>query len=341
MAGIQLLTSAKFNVFRRFAASFCLPGYGLEYMSTPSTQWDAKDWERYVDCLLTTHHSLKGEMYQAVPDIGGDGGLEGCSNTGHAYQSYADQDTKNHKERTRKQKDKIRDDLKKLLTYKDFWAKFFKGKKIRFWTLVVPQLDEKDVVLYAREMAEEVRSWDLPFIANDFEAFVSTADGFPQAKLTVTDPRLPPRTTAHAKPADGDVADLKERDTEFVRRMGEKIEKLLVGKSAIEKTAYVDELLDWHLRSSNYLENLQKTFPSQWEEIDSLIQITAASIRTEGMIDDSPPKKRLSSTRRDFAETLERDSSFMSADVREAVSWGCVAKWLGECPLDFPGAGDA
>jgi hypothetical protein len=97
-------------------------------MSTDGEQHDGNAWQKYVDALLNIHYSRKGGVYQRIPAKGqGDAGIEGFSNCGHAYQSYSDEGTVSHKDRTKKQKIKITTDLKKLETNKQFWLDTRRG----------------------------------------------------------------------------------------------------------------------------------------------------------------------------------------------------------------------
>jgi hypothetical protein len=119
--------------------------------------------------------------------------------------------------------------------------------------------------------------------------------------------------------------------------MDEKIGKVLSNKSPEEILRYREKLLQWHLDASNYSDDLQADYQPQWEQLEELIKTTGDSIETEGVLDDSPAPIRLKNTRRDFEAALEAQLPFMEKSDRQAVSWGTVARWLGECPLDFQG----
>jgi hypothetical protein len=89
------------------------------------------------------------------------------------------------------------------------------------------------------------------------------------------------------------------------------------------------------LDASNYAGDLQANFQPQWEQLESLIKTTGESIETEGPLDQTPAPTRLRNARKDFEEALKDSLPFMARGDREAVSWGTIARWLGECPLDF------
>ncbi len=298
-------------------------------------EWKEKEWQDYVNELLATHHSLRKDKYQRIPDRNGDHGLEGVTNTGCGYQAYADQDSKDVDDRIRKQKKKIYDDLRKLDEFRKFWQEFFGENKLHRWHLVVPHFPDKEVVRYAKIRARALKKKGLPFIADDFDAWVDTNQDYPEASLMVRSPHLPRRdpNSVHGSHIDQFSID----HPTFIQKMDEKISKVLVGKTWDERLQYRRRLLQWHLDAANYSDDLQTNFQPQWEAMEELIKTTGDSIETEGVLDDSPPHLRLKNTRKEFEMALEQQLPFMEKSDRQAVSWGTVARWLGECPLDFQG----
>lgn len=296
--------------------------------------WNEKEWERYANELAAMDHGLRGGSYQRIPDRNGDCGLEGVADTGDGYQSYADQNTTDADQRIQKQKDKIYDDLKKLETFKDFWTDYFEDRKLKRWTLLVPKFEDKDVVKYAKKRAKEIRKLNLPFVDDKFDVYVKSIEDFPAAKLIVRDPRLP---KGDGKPIPADmVMEFKKQEPKFVQTIDDKLKKSMPTKSDAEREAYREKLLNWHLRSDNYLKGLERLYPPQWEDLQELISTTGESIESEGPFDSRIPGTRLTETRKEFAKTLEQQMPFIFQTDRDVVSWGTVALWLGICPLDFP-----
>ncbi len=296
-------------------------------------QWDEKEWQKYTNELLATHHSLRKEKYQHIPDTNGDHGLEGVADTGDGYQAYADQDSRDHAHRVEKQKKKIYDDLRKLDQYQDWWLEYFGDRKLRRWHLIVPDFADKEVIKYAKIRARELKKKKLPFISEDFDAFVCTADDFPDAKVVARDPHLPRRTPNTV--SETDVAAFLSEDPLFVEKLDEKIAKILPRMTPKERVEYRNLLLGWHLESSNFVDEMERHFPPQWEDLELLITTTGKSLETEAPLDSSAPNVRLTRTRREFVEALGQRLPFIVNEDRDLIAWGTVARWLGECPLDF------
>jgi hypothetical protein len=298
-------------------------------------QWKEKEWQEYVNELLTTHHALHKEKYQRVPDLKGDHGLEGFTNTGVAYQAYADQNSSDQNDRVRKQKKKVYNDLNKLEEFAGWWTQFFDGLKLHRWHLVVPDFADKEVLKYARQRARVLKAKNLPFLADDFDAWVDTQKDYPNAMLMVRNPHLPKRGSDSVQ--HGDIAQFSSSNPAFVQKMDEKIAKVLPNRSPEDRLRYRETLLRWHLNASNYSDDLQSHFQPQWEQLEELIKTTGDSIETEGILDDSAASLRLKNTRKDFELALGEALPFIDKADRQAISWGTVARWLGECPLDFQG----
>ncbi len=306
-------------------------------MGSNGKRWKEKEWERYVNQLLATHHAIFGGSYQPVPDLGGDHGLEGfTTDTGEAYQAYADQDSKNNEERTRKQKKKIRDDLTKLEKYSDFWQKMLGNTKLKKWTLLVPDRDDKEVVKYAKTKARQLAKKGLPFIDPAFFADVKTAEDFPVAKTQLRERAVPLPDAAEV--TDEALDAFHQAQPEFIRQLRTKLSKVSPTASPEDIDGFVDRWLRWHLKSANLLDGLQNSFPILWESLDELIDVTGQSLETDEAFDSRQPAHRLRETRQEFEKKLSTEEfDFLSLPDRTTVSYGVVAKWLGECPLRFPG----
>lgn len=307
-------------------------------MLDAAKNWGEKEWEKYSNELLSTHYAMNGGSYQRIPDKGGDCGLEGVTDCGCAYQCYADQESKTNEERTKKQKKKIGDDLRKLEKHKEFWTQYFGTRKIRRWTLMIPNMDDKEVVQYAKKKARDLKKKAMPFIADDFDAFVKTADDYPAAKLIARNPYLPKAKTIAVSPAE--IAAFKQKEAKFIQLIDTKLDKV-PSLGAAERISLREELLVYYLHSSNYLESLRQKFPAQWEEIDTLIDTLGKSISSEGLLDTRKPATRLTETRIDFVTTLKENQKYLGENERVQISWGTLSKWLGECSLDFKEVSDA
>ncbi|MBA4105836.1 MAG: hypothetical protein C0485_08765 [Pirellula sp.] len=304
-------------------------------MPSEDEQLDGGPWQEYVDKLLTIHYSRLGGVYQRVPSKGqGDAGLEGFSNCGHGYQCYSDEASLNHKQRTKKQKDKITRDLKKLETNKDFWIETLQGLKLRRWSLVVPSLDDKEVIKHARKKAKELLNKKLPFIAETFEVFVETADAFPAARAEIREPALVSKILRPKPVTEQHVADMEVEEPLFIRNLDFKLSKAAPNADPEESRR---DYLKWHLQCSNFLDELHQKFPLHWEAIDQLTTTLIAAIQTKQRSDTTPLPDKLLEVEGDLEKRLKDSAAFLTDAERITLAFGHVARWMGECSL-FKGA---
>lgn len=300
-------------------------------MSSDGEQLDGKPWQEYVDSLLNIHYSRLGGVYQRVPAKGqGDAGLEGFSNCGHGYQSYSDEGSLTHKDRTKKQKDKITRDLKKLESNQQFWIDTLQGVKLRRWSLVVPCLDDKEVIQHARKKANELVAKKLQFITDDFQAFVETADAFPIARAEISEPALVSKILSPKPVTDQHVNELEAKEPDFVKNLDYKLTQAAPNDDPKESRL---DYLRWHLKCSNYLEDLRQKFPLHWEAIDKLATTLSAAIQTKQRSDTTPAPEKLIKVEEDMEKRLKDSLSFLTDDERMMLAWGHIARWMGECSL--------
>ena len=165
---------------------------------------------------------------------------------------------------------------------------------------------------------------------------MKTAEGFPAAKTYLRDPKLPRPESGSV--ADEDIVAFREAQPAFIAHLNRKLRLAMPSATPEKLVEYAEQWLRWHLKSANLLDHLFNSFPNLWEELDELIEVTGQSIETEEAVDTRPPVQRLRETRHEFETKLDStEFEFLTTSDRTSVSYGTVAKWLGECPLDFPG----
>lgn len=311
-------------------------------MADDEVQIGETEWQDYVNELLGVHHSLLGEVYQTVPDYRGDRGLEGFCQNGHSYQAYADQDSLTIEARTKKQKKKIRTDLNKFVRYATWWESMLQGVKLKCWTLVVPNLNDKEVVKYAREQAKIIAAKGLSFIDPKFYGTVRTAKGFPNARAMLSEPGLV-RKALCPKPVTPDQIDnLQVEHPTFVSSLERKLRALMPNATPEEIAKKRDQYLNHHLECWNYLDDLRKKFQPLWESVDRLITTTGKAIETDTGLGDDAPSNRLKDVRDEFKENVKsKTKSYATEEDVIVLTYGTIAKWLGICNLEFPERRDA
>ena len=304
--------------------------------------WNEKEWQDHINKILIVHYHATEHTYQIIPDkVQGDHGLEGFSTNGHVYQCYCDQDTVSTADRTRKQKKKITQDLGKLYKYRAYWSTIFQDLKITRWVLVVPAHEDKAVLKHAITRAKALLSKGLAFIDASFKPMVcSDCDGFPEAYQKVIGCGASRVNVSGGIVEPVDLATFASQTPTFIQNLDMKLNKVLPdgpgqcnasGRSSLQR-----DLLSWYLKGTTILKKIEQKAPVIYERILKFTQEQAESISTESKFDDSAPRPRLKDTRRDLQRSLGQVAMGLDDETLLSLSWGTVAAWLGNCPLDFP-----
>lgn len=299
-----------------------------------------QEWQHYVNRLLATHFNQQGHTYVAIPDkVAGDGGLEGFSTTGEAFQAYADEDSVSTADRAKKQKRKITSDLKKLTDPKrhGLWASLLQSVRISRWHLVVPSLEDKSVLAHARAKGEDIRKANLPFLSEDFQATVVTADAtFPVAAKTLLQAGCSFIPEGYARSSEEDLKAFAIAQREQIATLNNKLRKVSTLQDDERRLTARDTLLKRYLDSENLLARLRTAAPMLWEQILIQREEHARNLEAESIFDGSAPNQRVAIARDRFRGAITTLTHAAVSTAAETIAAGAIGLWLLECPLDFP-----
>ena len=145
-------------------------------MSASAVQWTGPSWQKWVNMLIKQRYA---EKYHIIPDKDrGDGGLEGFTACGKAYQCYAPETSIMAKWKDDVQA-KMNDDLKKLRSNEVKLGKMLGEVIIKSWHLVVPENRSKDLIAHCNTKAKECQDWGLTILASDFMVTIETEENWP------------------------------------------------------------------------------------------------------------------------------------------------------------------
>lgn len=266
------------------------------------------DWQRYVNALLAEHFARLGYLYTPVPDkVRGDGGIEGYSSTGEAFQAYADQGSHSTKDKASKQKKKIQVDLSKLADQQrlQLWTALFQNLRLKSWTLVVPTLEDKTVLVYARQLGAKLRAKQLPFLADDFEARVVEASvAYPAAAKNLASIGLGHIPSDWRPSTNEDVIAFEAAKAQQVASLDRKLTNLPnLADPAKRRTATAD-LLKCFLDAENLLERTRQVDPALSELIILQKHQQGRRLQAGRAFDDAPPSRRVSAAQESFEQSL-------------------------------------
>jgi hypothetical protein len=140
--------------------------------------WDGKEWQRYIEELLVLHYGP--EDLQRVPDESqGDLGLEAFTRSGNGIQCYAPQGRLTTRQRYEKHRIKLSADISKLIENQDGLKAVLGQTVLKRWFFIIPEHDNKQLIVFANRKSREVCAKCLPYISSDFEIQIHDDGSFP------------------------------------------------------------------------------------------------------------------------------------------------------------------
>ena len=121
----------------------------------PGEHWNGsgEDWQQLVLRLLKVRYPV-GEFVEVPDTVCGDCGIEGFGRDGKAFQCYVAQEPLPTAELTKRQKAKVTRDLDKLVSNRSTLRIILGETQLRFWILVVPRWEDKDLQVHAQAKAK-------------------------------------------------------------------------------------------------------------------------------------------------------------------------------------------
>ncbi|MGD0953090.1 MAG: hypothetical protein ABR985_11985 [Methanotrichaceae archaeon] len=135
---------------------------------------EGDQWEKYCQILLR----LRYPDYQQVPSrFGGDYGIEGFTCSGLTFQCYCPEEDPGGIDLYNKQRDKITDDINKLIKNASAISSLGAGT-IQEWHFLTPDFNHKQLLSHCRVKEAEVLSQNLKMVHSEFRIYIKTEDDY-------------------------------------------------------------------------------------------------------------------------------------------------------------------
>ncbi len=299
--------------------------------------FDGGTWEEL--CQQVFKRKYQAEDYQQMPASPGDYGLEGFTlNSGWGFQCYCPNKHYNRKELYEKQRDKVTEDLGKLKTYKDDIQKRLGATKLSRWIFVTPEFDKNDLLAHARVKEVEVRSWNLPFLTEDFTVLLYDGDSF---LVEINEIRSAAGEALIFDDAAPVLAELIGDQETYEQNVQRKTETRLGEKRDSANFTYkVQQLkqrtLESFLESEGFFRRIADSAPVSYVRLVRLINEYENHVADVSMTWSGTPEDLTTQVR----EGLERRiNSELSPEFDETnaskVARLMIARWLAICELDY------
>lgn len=298
---------------------------------SPDKIWLPKEWESHANDLLRERYT--SAKYIPIPDHDkGDGGIEGFSLDGHAYQMYCPEGAVQLSTLYEKQRDKMTKDIGKFIENKAKMKGFFGSLKIKRWILVVPEHKTKDMVTHATKKTEEIKSENLEYVDNsDFRVLIWDRNEFRKEEVQLLASGIAILKLDEINVLDQDVECYQEKAPEFVSNMTRKLNKINNDPNAVKKGQ--DKLLKKAIISQNMLSELKQDYAEFYEQITSVTMKRADQLDIEAL-DAEPETQKLGYQIKTLQAQLQEKCNLHYENL-DTISHGAIADWLMNCTLDF------
>lgn len=290
------------------------------------TAYDGDAWEEMCNVLLGLKH---GPNYQPISDKGGDMGLDGLVlSDGIAYQAYG-QEPENQNP-TKGVKDKITKDLKKLKKNEKGIVEVVGTTKIYRWVLLLNlQIPSNSIHAFAKAKQDEVKSWNLPFVSDDFQVLIQPPSFF-KTEYLEHKKKKDDRIEIDISPNSAPSMDGLRQHSQFLAVL-EKFKKIAPEKSA-ERLAY--NQFKEYFENAEQLSEVSKREPDFYNEIEDIRSEVETDAEMGSLLSGS--YESMSQTQNILETRLNnkigsRLGSYTLSRVRKYI----IADWFIRCPLDF------
>ncbi|MDF3005318.1 MAG: hypothetical protein K0S22_1790 [Oscillospiraceae bacterium] len=302
-------------------------------------------WEQL--CVMCYRHRYQNDHYTPISAAqGGDGGIEGFTQSGIVHQCYCPEKNYSVDQNYEHLRDKMTKDIGKLLK-PDYIKKLgdWGVPPIAEWHFVIPELNDSRVVKHAETKRREVLAakkanpTTYTHIRDDFKVIIKCADDF---LLEISRIVLSPHKDYLLNLA------IKHRNAPDYTQCGsEKVKNIQRKIKAIKNTDddsdedvvfLVNYYIESYLSGLAILSQLRLNFP---EIHESLIQLEQSckkdvSVKTRTISDHSENAKLFNQLLDEFEDKLkEQFSTTIDLASIGELKQDLVASWLADCSMEF------
>ena len=297
----------------------------------PDKIWTPTEWESHANNLLRERYTSAN--YIPIPDQhNGDGGIEGFSLDGNAYQMYCSENIVVMAKLYEDQRDKMTRDINKFITNNSIMKSFFGDLKIKRWILVVPKHKTKEIIYHATKKTNEVKIKSLDYVDNnDFRVLVWDRDEFQKEEASLLAAGIATLKLDPINVHESDIKDYQDQSPEFSQNMIRKLGAINSNPVTIKKGA--DTLTKNAIISQNMMSELKQDYAEYYEIITSTTAKRAEQLDIEA-IDSEPEKQKISYQTEALKKQLQSTCK-LHKDNLDIISKGTVADWLMNCTLGF------
>jgi hypothetical protein len=296
--------------------------------------WDGKGWEERCVSLLRMRYKQPGQFERVPSTDQGDLGIEGFSHDGCAYQCYAPNTLLPTKDRYERQRDKLTEDVGKLITNQAELIAILGGVVIRVYAFMTPTHDSRRLNRHAKTKAADIRAKFLPHCADDFDIVIQTEEDYAVEHRELMDLGLHKLHLTRVPMPEAAVHSYCTSNPDLIATIDGKLAKV-PGLGTSDRTALRMQLLKEKLIADNKLSEIRGHNAPAWERIQGMRADREATLEIESVLSTEDPRTLIAHTAHQYRDCLKESLTFLAEGDASDLAWGTTADWLAECPLDF------
>lgn len=301
-------------------------------MVTAVQIWNPDDWEAFALNLLQSRHGVLN-VHKIPAAHKGDWGIDYyCTSDAVAYQCYVPREPIDIVTRAERQKKKITTDTSKIVENATDVSNLFLNKPIKYWRLIVPLHDSKDVNLHCANKTQQMRGLNCPHLDKDFELGIDDLTSFSQGAVAGGMAGLATLKLSIPHPTQDELAQWQAGSADLLANATHKLLKRAGAKGVQDAVA---EATKSFLHGKSVLDALRSNSPDLHERIIGAVANRSRRLSLAGPHGGPTPNLVLNAEIDHLTNAIKTAAPNLSDDVVEQIAMGAVSEWIMRCPLDF------
>lgn len=306
-------------------------------IQTKYGEFNGDRWEAV--CQVCFKLMYEQDSYQEIKASPGDHGIEGFTRKGDAFQCYCPEKQYTQDELHEKIRDKITEDLKKLITFQDKLKSKLNGTKIKRWIFLSPNYERNQIIDHCAKKSQEYRKLGLEILDSDFDVLIYDVEFLtkylPIALNSIGEKLFIEPDNIISQDIDSFKSSGSEQAVNIINKSISIIENKeaasISKKSEVLAKSYIKQYLD----GFSVVTKLQMRFKESHEKYLRNVDEMATHLEQKKILSDSSNKEFVEEINSEVRERINNEFSELDPATRNRLSYFVVASWLADCPLRF------
>lgn len=299
--------------------------------------FNGDSWEEF--CQICFKRKYESDGYQEMPAWQGDLGIEGFTRNGILFQCYCPDEEYSPDVLYDKQRDKITEDLGKLVKKEKELLSYLKSIKIRRWIFVTPGYKKKDIVRHCQEKAEEYRLKNLSYFESDFDVLIYDIDFFSEEIPIVLNYRNK-KLEIHpdSEPTAVEVSDWKSTQIFLVdnalKKHGQRLPQTAINRDNKINTLSQTTIGNF-LNGNSIIKIMSEKFPVDYEKFVRVVAQFEGQVESMCITNTSDNNTLYKEIGDRLRANLKESFSYIDQLTIDRLTEQVLADWILRCPISF------